>query len=67
MPTTREVAAGKAERLRKEARFYYPELLGAKCPFCPLKVPQALIDAGIHVHPCCGPQAPGEALPGASR
>ena len=55
-----EARAAKVERDRLEARFYTPDLLGAKCPHCPLKVPKALIAAGIHMHPTCGPQAPGE-------
>jgi hypothetical protein len=60
--TWREAVAAKVERQRKEARFYTPDLLGRKCPYCPLKVPLALTAAGIEVHPCCGPQAPGESL-----
>lgn len=55
MPQAREFDAKKAERLRRAARHYTPDLLGAPCPLCRNAIPTALIAAGIGVHPTCHP------------
>ncbi|WP_232676729.1 hypothetical protein [Nocardioides sp. R-C-SC26] len=53
MPTAHVIAASKAERLRREQRFYGPEDLGPTCPECQSKVPTAI---GETTHPTCGPE-----------
>lgn len=35
------------------ARFYTPEKLGRRCGVCQLRMPLALLNAGIYVHPTC--------------
>lgn len=56
MPQAREFDAKKAERLRRERVFYTPDLLGPLCvDGCGTRVPVALVEAGIHGHPTCGP------------
>lgn len=57
MPQAREFDAKKAERLRREHRHYTTDLLGPVCTHCPLKIPFALVHAGIRTHPTCGPDA----------
>lgn len=65
MPSTREVEAVRAARLRRQARgptglfaaaerHYTPERLGPPCPVCKEETALALVNAGIRVHPCCG-------------
>lgn len=55
MPTWREARAAKVERLKREQRYYTPDKLGRPCPVCGLKMPLALIHAGIWSHPTCEP------------
>lgn len=55
MTTWAEARAAKTERQRREQRFYTPDKLGRPCPWCRLRLPQALLAAGIQVHPTCGP------------
>lgn len=55
MTTWPEARAAKAERQRRERRFYTRDRLGRPCPMCKLRMPVALLEAGILVHPTCGP------------
>lgn len=50
-----EARAAKAERLRREQRYYTPDKLGRACPVCGTKMPTALLAARINLHPTCGP------------
>lgn len=52
MPTFPEARAAKAERSRREARYYTRDLLGRPCPICGGRVPTVI---GVDFHPCCGP------------
>lgn len=55
MTTWPEARAAKAERQRRERRFYTRDLVGDQCPFCKLRMPLKLLAAGIRIHPTCGP------------
>lgn len=55
MPTTKEVQAKRATRLKRQRRHYTMADMGAACRYCKLRVPRALNDAGIWAHPTCGP------------
>lgn len=49
---TRSVAHSLAE-CRPVGRYYTRDMVGDKCPGCGLRVPVALLAAGITVHPTC--------------
>lgn len=52
-----EARNAKAERQRRERRFYTRDKLGKPCPGCRKPVPRALNEAGIWWHPTCGATA----------
>ena len=47
--------ATKAERDRREVRYYTPDRLGPRCPRCLAKVPIRLANTGQLYHPLCDP------------
>lgn len=53
MTTWREATAAKAERQRREHRFFTPDMLGKPCPACGLRVP--LLLGPVTFHPTCDP------------
>lgn len=55
MTTWTEARAAKANRLKRESRYYTADKLGAACVVCGNKLPKALTAAGINAHPTCGP------------
>jgi hypothetical protein len=63
VPQAREFDAKKAERLRREHRFYTPDLLGRPCAVCKTPLPVALVHAGDRTHPCCDPPASSRCSP----
>lgn len=55
MGTWPEAKAVKAERVRRERRYFTPDLLGKPCRRCQLKLPLVLGD--VDTHPCCDQEA----------
>lgn len=53
MATWAEARAAKAERQRRERRFYTPDLRGPACRGCGFPTVAAITDPKHPVHPCC--------------
>lgn len=54
MPTTREIQAKKAERLRREQRYYTPDKRGPDCWVCRNPTdPKVSAATGEALHPTC--------------
>ena len=55
MTTWVEAREARRERLARERRYYTPDRLGPLCAGgCGLRVPVALVEAGVLAHPTCG-------------
>lgn len=57
MATWPEARAAKAERQRRERRFYTPDMRGPRCPVCGQATDKLMVElAGTPVHPTCEPE-----------